>query len=87
MARKNLETEEQIDALDQVCMSLDLSDEKCELIREAAEKICPKSVRMVKGKRAPSEYNKFVGSCVKAKEGPITERFKACVVEWKAGKR
>ena len=37
-------------------------------------------------KRAPSEYNIFMGTCVKGKSGDITNRFKSCVLEWKARK-
>lgn len=37
-------------------------------------------------KRAPSEYNIFMGKCVKEKRGDITDRFRACVNEWKAQK-
>jgi len=39
-----------------------------------------------RGKRAPSAYNQFIGSCVRGKTGAITERFKACVEEWKKRK-
>ena len=39
-----------------------------------------------RAKRAPSQYNIFMGSCVKGKSGDIKVRFKACVEEWKRKK-
>ncbi len=87
MGRKSIEAEGMnVDSLEKVCMSLNLDEDKCELVREAAESICtakgPK-----RGKRAPSEYNIFVGKCVKEEKGPVPERFKRCVVKWKAQKK
>lgn len=40
----------------------------------------------VKNKRAPNAYNVFIGQCVRSKTGPVTERFRACVAEWKTKK-
>lgn len=40
-----------------------------------------------RGKRAPSEYNLHMSSCMKGKKGQVTERFKACVSEWKSKKK
>jgi hypothetical protein len=44
------------------------------------------AVKRARGKRAPSPYNIFMGSCVKGKAGDIKSRFKACVEEWKKKK-
>ena len=38
-------------------------------------------------KRAPSQYNIFIGSCMKAKTGvAFPERMKSCAIEYKAKK-
>lgn len=39
--------------------------------------------KRTRGKRAPSTYNIFMGQCVKGKSGPIKERFRSCVTDWK----
>ena len=86
MPRKSLVTETgQVDDLEKACMALNLDEDQCSLVREAAESIC--TAKGPRGKRAPSEYNLFMGKCVKEKTGPIKERFKSCVVEWKKGER
>jgi hypothetical protein len=33
--------------------------------------------------RAPSAYNLHMKECIKSKSGPITDRFKACAIEYK----
>lgn len=73
-----------MDVLDQVCIALGLSDEQCAIIREAAEQICKAKASK---KRKPSEYNVFIGECVKQESGPVTERFKRCVLKWKQKKK
>jgi hypothetical protein len=65
---------------------LQLTDEQCAIIREAAEELCKE--KREKGKRQPSEFNVFIGKCVKEEgAGSITERFKRCVSKWKAEKK
>lgn len=39
-----------------------------------------------RAKRAPSAYNLFIKECVPKKSGPITDRFRACVEEYKKEK-
>jgi hypothetical protein len=86
MGRKSVEADElNMDVLDQACVALQLTDEQCAIIREAAEELC--KGKREKGKRQPSEFNIFIGKCVKEKTGPITERFKKCVGEWKVQKK
>lgn len=51
----------------------------CEVINRCGHR----GAKGTRGKRAPSSYNIFLGSCVKGKSGPITQRFKSCVEEWK----
>jgi hypothetical protein len=86
MGRKNVEAEDfQMDPLDQACLALNISEENCAILREAAEQLCKE--KREKGKREPSEYNIFIGKCVKEKEGPIKERFKECVETWKKQKK
>jgi hypothetical protein len=87
VGRKSVEADElNMDVLDQACVALQLTDEQCAIIREAAEELCKE--KREKGKRQPSEFNIFIGKCVK-EEGadPITERFKRCVSKWKAEKK
>lgn len=45
--------------------------------------------KKTKQKRAPSPYNQYMSECVRSqpKDLPITERFKACALEWKKGKK
>lgn len=84
MGRKNVEAEEfEMDPLDQACLALGIDEEKCAILREAAEEICTEKA---KKKREPSQFNVFVGDCVKKKAGPVTERFKECVLEYKQQK-
>jgi hypothetical protein len=71
---------EDFDVIDQVCLSLNLDEEQCGLIKEAAEEYC-KSKR--KGQRGKSEYQVFMGECVKGKSGPMKERFRECAKEWR----
>lgn len=87
MPRTNVEAEElNLDVLDQACLALQLTDEQCAIIREAAQEYCRE--KGVKGKRQPSEFNIFIGKCVKeVGKGPITERFKKCVAKWKEQKK
>jgi hypothetical protein len=86
MGRKSVEADElDMDVLQQACVALQLTDEQCAIIREAAEELC-KGKRQ-KGKREPSEFNVFMGKCVKEKKGVVKERFKECVGEWKAQKK
>jgi len=73
-----------LDSLDLVCMSLELTEEQCALVREAAEAICTK--KRGKKKRAPSAYNIFMGTCVKEETGPVTKRFKRCAGKYKVEK-
>jgi hypothetical protein len=74
-----------LDELDQLCGELRLSREDCDRIREVAGRMC----RLEGGgfKRRASEYNIFIGKCVKSEKGPITERFRRCVERWKRGER
>ncbi len=71
------------DGIGQVCSELGLSEEECTRVREAAEAYC----RLERGKNKPSEYNIFIGKCVKSEKGPVPERFKRCVEKWKREKK
>jgi len=85
MGRTAVEAEEMhVDDIDKVCFSLSLDEEKCSLIREAVESVCAERGPR---KRGVSDYNRFIGSCVKQGTGPVTERFKGCVERWKKGER
>ena len=76
-----------MDAIDKTCVILEIDDAGCRLMREAAVEVYGKKEKKPRKKRAPSQYNLFIGDCIKAKEGPVTERMKACAVEWKEEKR
>jgi len=39
-----------------------------------------------RGKRAPSQYNIFMGECIREKTGAIQERLRACALEWRQKK-
>jgi hypothetical protein len=71
---------EDFDVLEQVCISFNLDEEQCNVIREAAEEYCRSRSR---GKRGKSEYQVFMGECVKGKSGPVKERFRECAKEWR----
>ena len=59
----------------------------CEDIRSIVrEEIATLPAGKVRGKRAPSAYNQFMGSCVRGKSGAIQDRFRECALEWKAQK-
>ena len=86
MVRENVVAEElNMDALDQACIALNLTDDQCSIIREAAEEIC-KGKRQ-KGKRELSEYQLFLSKCMKEKKikkfGEASSAMKECVTEWK----
>ena len=86
MVRENVVAEElNMDALDQACIGLQLTDEQCSIIREAAEEIC-KGKRQ-KGKRELSEYQLFLSKCMKEKKikkfGEASSAMKECVLKWK----
>ena len=86
MGRKSVEADElNMDSFDAACIALEIPEEKCQILREAVEELC-KGKRQ-KGKREPSEFNVFMGKCVKEKKGVVKERFKECVGEWKAQKK
>ena len=74
-----------VDTIGQLCSELNLSEDECNKVREVAREYC----RMERGygKRTPSEYNIFIGKCVKSETGLVTERFKRCVEKWKRGER
>ena len=62
----------------------------CEELRERIDALEARLAQApVRGKRAPSQYNIFIGRCVKQieKEGPITERFRRCSARYKQGER
>lgn len=75
-----------MDAIDQTCMILKIEDDGCRLMREAAIEVYGKKEKKTRKKRAPSEYNIFIGECIKAGEGPVPERMKACAIDWKEEK-
>ena len=70
--------EEVLDPIERACSVLGLTEEQCSVVREAAEESCGP-----RRKRRPSEFNIFMGKCVKEETGPVTERFKRCVEKWK----
>lgn len=76
-----------MDAIDQTCMILEIDGEGCKLMRDAAIAVYGEKEKKTRKKRAPSQYNLFIGACIKSKEGPVTERMKACAVEWKEEKK
>lgn len=90
MGRKSVEAEEDynLDVLDQVCITLQLPDEQCALIREAAEEYCAE--KRQKGKRELSDYQKFLSKCMKEKKikkfEEASQAMKECVKGWKAQK-
>ena len=75
-----------MDAIDKTCIILEIDDDGCKLMREAAVEVYGKKAKKTRKKRAPSQYNLFIGGCIKAKEGPVPERMKACAIEWKEEK-
>ena len=72
-----------MDELGEVCSELGLSEEECNRIRDVVGRVCG----IGRVKRAPSEYNRFIGKCVRSETGPVTERFRRCVEKWKRGER
>jgi hypothetical protein len=91
MGRKSVEAEEEfkMDSLDAACIALNLTDEQCAIIREAAEELC-KGKRQ-KGKRELSEYQIFLSKCMREKKikkfEEASSAMKECVKEWKAEKK
>ena len=62
----------------------------CEELRERIDALEAKLAQTpVRGKRARSAYNIFIGRCVKQieKEGPIQDRFRRCSARYKQGER
>jgi hypothetical protein len=74
-----------MDALDQACIALNLTDDQCSIIREAAEEVCREKRR--KGRRGLSEYQLFLSKCMKEKNikkfGEASKAMKECVSEWR----
>jgi len=91
MGRKSVEAEEEfkMDSLDAACIALNLTDEQCAIIREAAEELC-KGKRQ-KGKRELSEYQIFLSKCMREKKikkfEEASSAMKECVGEWKVQKK
>ena len=88
MGRKAVVADEfNLDSLDMVCMSLQLNEEQCALVREAAEAICTK--KRAKKKREPSEYQKFTSECLTKEipiEGSAPQAMKKCARAWRSEK-
>jgi len=76
-----------MDAIDQTCMILKIDDDGCRLMRDAAITVYGKEEKKTRKKRAPSEYNIFIGECIKGETGPVPERMKTCAIEWKEEKK
>jgi hypothetical protein len=90
MPRDKVVSEEfKMDSLDAACIALQLTDEQCAIIREAAEELC-KGKRQ-KGKRELSEYQIFLSKCMREKKikkfEEASSAMKECVGEWKAQKK
>jgi len=89
LGRKAVVAEEfNLDSIDLVCMSLELNEEQCALVREAAEAICTKK-RGKKKKREPSEYQKFTSECLTKEipiEGSAPQAMKKCARTWRSEK-
>jgi hypothetical protein len=90
MGRKSVEADElDMDVLQQACVALQLTDEQCAIIREAAEELC-KGKRQ-KGKRELSEYQIFLSKCMREKKikkfEEASSAMKECVGEWKEQKK
>jgi len=88
MGRTSVVAEEfKTDALDEACIALGIEDDKCQILREAAQLICP---RKAKRKREPTEYQKFMSSCMKGenikKFEDAPKAMKKCVAKWRVEK-
>lgn len=95
MARTKVEAESEPiepsldENLEAVCSTLALDENKCFLMKGMVTEIVgdAKECKLAKKKRVPSLFNLFIGSCIKEKTGPVPERFRSCVVEWKEKKK
>jgi TRAP-type C4-dicarboxylate transport system substrate-binding protein len=78
-----------MDSLDAACIALNLTDEQCTIIREAAEELCKE--KRQKGKREPSPYQQFIAKCMKEKNikkfEEASSAMKECVKQWKTEKK
>lgn len=72
--------------LEGLCEALKLDDNKCFLMKDVFYEILSEAPSKTRRKRAPSEYNKFIGKCIRSRTGPITSRMKECASEWKERK-
>jgi hypothetical protein len=90
MGRKSVEAEEEfkMDSLDAACVALNLTDEQCAIIREAAEELCKE--KRQKGKREPSPYQEFIAKCMLDKKIQRFEEastaMKECAKKWQSEK-
>lgn len=77
-----------MDAIDQTCMILEIDDDGCKLMRDAAIEVYGEKEKKTKKKRAPSKYNIFIGKCIKERsEGePVQEAMKKCAIKWRTEK-
>ena len=71
-----------LDKLDQLCIALELDENKCFLLKEAFQDYCKVGDRK---KRQPSPYNVFMGSCIRERPPgvKVTEAMKQCARKWK----
>jgi len=71
-----------MEKLDQLCIALELSEDKCILLKEAFQDYCKGGD---KKRRQPSQYNVFMGRCIKERPPgvKVTEAMKQCATKWK----
>ena len=89
MGRKQVIAEEfEMDPLDQACLALEISEENCTIIREAAEEICTEKAK--KKREIRSDYQKFISECMKAKKikkfEEASKAMKECAASWQKAK-
>ena len=70
------------------CIDEETKQKLLQLVKDSESKKIINSIQTCKRrvKRAPSEYNIFMGTCVKSISGPIKDRFKSCAAKWKQSK-
>lgn len=61
----------------------------CEDINRKLDQLIEQTGKLpaAKGKRAPSDWQKFLKTCVPNKTGSFPERIRACSADYKTGKR
>jgi len=75
-----------MEKLDQLCIALELDEDKCTMLKEALQDYCQAGE---KKKRQPSPYNVFMSRCIKERPPgvKVTEAMKQCATKWKEMKK